>query len=72
MEEENYRELSASLAKNTAMTEQVHRILVGEPEFKRPGIVERVDYHDRLILMWGGGFGVVYVAWEVIKYFHLV
>jgi len=49
----------------------VHRILQGEPEFKRPGLVETVDEHDKLVKLIKGRIGLmiffVYVGWEVTK-----
>ena len=50
-----------------ATVQNVNRILVGEPEFKRPGIVEMVDRHEKLITRGGGAFGAAYILWEGLK-----
>ena len=58
MDEDNARILDA-LRENTDMTRKVMRILDGEPEYKRLGLVEIVDGHDVIIKKFTGGKAVL-------------
>lgn len=69
--------LERLLRENTDLTRQyavkvenIHRILVGEPEYKREGLVEKVDRHDKLIIKGGAGFCTILFAWEIFKAIH--
>jgi|SRR6185312_8621067 len=62
--------LEQLIRENTELTKSMHRVLMGEPEYKRPGIVEIVDRHDKLLTKGGGAFFAFYTLWEIIKYFH--
>lgn len=59
--------LERMIQENTEMTKGIHKILVGEPEYKRPGLVEIVDRHEKLIIRGGAGFVTCLAVWEIIK-----
>ena len=57
------------LVRETHMTTlNINRVLMGEPEYKRPGIVEMVDRHEKMIVRGGAAFGALYAAWEGLKF----
>lgn len=62
--------LEQLIRENTDLTKSMHRLLMGEPEYKRPGLVEIVDRHEKLVTRGGGIFITCYVIWELIKVFH--
>jgi len=63
-------ELKGELRDNTDKTTDMHRILVGQPEYKRKGLVEIVDKHDNLIVRGGAVFCTLFFIWEIIKVIH--
>jgi hypothetical protein len=54
-------EQSALIQATSDMTKTVHRLMIGEPELKRPGLAEIVDGHDRIIRLFTGYRGLAYV-----------
>lgn len=61
------------MAKLTAIREdvaKVDRILSGEPEYKREGLVQIVDRHEAYIKKGGGIIVGLYIIWEWFKYYH--
>ena len=68
--------ISQMVRDNTAITMEVRdevrgfkRILMGEPEYKREGLVQTVDFHRKIIIMGSGVIFFLYPAWEVFKWF---
>jgi hypothetical protein len=67
------------LIENTRVTQEtsgkiqsVLEILEGNQKYKRAGIVELVDKHEKLLIRGGGAFATFYVVWEFLKvYKHL-
>lgn len=53
-----------------ATTSAIHKVLVGDGEYKRQGLVEMVDKHEKLIVRGGAAFCSIYFIWEVIKFIH--
>ena len=62
--------LEALIRENTDLTKSMHRVLMGEPEYKRAGLVEIVDRHERIYIRGGVAFTIFYGIWELVKYFH--
>jgi hypothetical protein len=62
--------LEQLIRENTELTKSMHRVLMGEPEYKRAGLVEIVDRHERIYIRGGVAFTIFYGIWELIKYFH--
>lgn len=66
-------DLEKLIRENMEMTRSVHRVLVGEPEFKRKGLVEIVDWHNLLLTRGGGGIlacGLIYGALKAFGLLH--
>jgi hypothetical protein len=59
--------LKASIDETNHLAKKTHRILVGDPEIKRKGLVEMVDSHERIVVKGGAIFCTVYACWEVFK-----
>lgn len=69
-------EMEKQLEENTRLTKDIHRVLLGQPEYKIPGFLadfeilkQLVHKHDRIIIKWGGGMVAAVAAFEVIKTF---
>lgn len=63
----DYQGFEMEIGENTRITKDIHRILVGEPQYKRKGLVEIVDFHH-LIVTWGvGGLFVINVGWIIFS-----
>ena len=61
------RENTKMTLETAEMTRGIHQILLGQPEYKRPGLVEIVDRHEKLIIRGGGAFCTILGLWELIK-----
>lgn len=67
------------LQENSDMTKEIHSVLLGNPTFKVPGLVEdvhglkrQVALHDRKLLKWGSAIIGAGSAVEIIKFvFHV-
>lgn len=62
--------LEQLIRENTELTKSMHRVLMGEPEYKRAGLVEIVDRHEKIYVRGTAAFATLYALWEIIKYFH--
>lgn len=56
------------------MTRDIHTVLVGQPNYKIPGLVEDyaktkdlVKKHDHIITKWGGGIVAALAIFEILK-----
>ncbi len=58
------------IRENTDLTKSMHRVLMGEPEYKRAGLVEIVDRHEKIYVRGGAVFAAAYAVWETIKFLH--
>lgn len=64
---------------NSEMTKEIHAVLLGNPTFKIPGLVEdvhglkkQVALHDRKLLKWGSAIIGAGSAVEIAKFvFHV-
>lgn len=64
---ENMEITKRSIRENTDMTKSIHQILIGQPEYKRAGLVEIVDRHEKLIIRGGATFVSALAIWEIVK-----
>ncbi len=62
--------LEQLIRENTELTKSMHRVLMGEPEYKRAGLVEIVDRHEKIYVRGGAVFATAYAVWETIKFLH--
>jgi hypothetical protein len=63
------------LNENTKLTREIHQVLIGQPEYQRPGLVEEfrdmketVQRHEHIIVRWGGTVAGILFLVEIVKF----
>lgn len=70
MTPEEHNEIILKLNSIREDLRNIDRILRGEPEYRREGLVQIVDRHENYIKRGGAIVGFLYVVWEGFKFFH--
>lgn len=67
-------EMVKQLMENTKLVAEIHTALLGSPQYKQPGLVDRYEItesmvrrRDYIITRWGGGIAVVLFGIELMK-----